>query len=74
MEKLIANKLNIGDTIGVIAPSGAIVGKNIDELKMAKEIVEKAGFKVKFSTNIFLITRSNSSFRIATGSVLLISK
>lgn len=61
MEKLIANKLNIGDTIGVIAPSGAIVGKNIDELKMAKEIVEKAGFKVKFSTNIFSNTNGYSA-------------
>lgn len=61
MEKLIANKLNIGDTIGVIAPSGAIVGKNIDELKMAKEIVEKAGFKVKLSTNIFSNTNGYSA-------------
>ena len=61
MEKLIANKLNIGDTIGVIAPSGAIVGKNIDELKMAKEIVEKVGFKVKLSTNIFSNTNGYSA-------------
>ena len=61
MEKLIANKLNIGDTIGVIAPSGSIVDKNIDELKMAKEIVEKAGFKVKFSKNIFLNTNGYSA-------------
>ena len=61
MEKLIANKLNIGDTIGVIAPSGAIVGKNMAELENAKEIVEKAGFKVKFSKNIFSNTNGYSA-------------
>ena len=61
MEKLIANKLNIGDTIGVIAPSGAIVGKNVAELEMAKEIVEKAGFKVKLSKNIFSNTNEYSA-------------
>lgn len=61
MEKLIANKLNLGDTIGVIAPSDPIVGKNIAELENAKEIVEKAGFKVKFSKNIFLNTNGYSA-------------
>ena len=61
MEKLIANKLNLGDTIGVIAPSDPIVGKNIAELENAKEIVEKAGFKVKFSKNIFSNTNGYSA-------------
>ena len=42
-----------GDTIGVVAPSNPIVGKNIEELNKAKEIVEKDGFKVVFSKNIF---------------------
>lgn len=42
-----------GDTIGVVAPSNPIVGKNIEELNKAKEIVEKDGFKVIFSKNIF---------------------
>lgn len=45
-----------GDTIGVVAPSNPIVGKNIEELNKAKEIVEKDGFKVIFSKNIFLNT------------------
>ena len=61
MEKLIANKLNIGDTIGVIAPSNPIVGKNIEELNKAKEIVEKNGFKVKYSKNLFSNTNGYSS-------------
>ena len=39
-----------------------LVGDNIEELKKAKEIVEKAGFKVKFSKNIF----SNTNFYSAT--------
>ena len=51
-----------GDTIGVVAPSNPIVGKNIEELNKAKEIVEKDGFKVVFSKNIF----SNTNVYTAT--------
>ena len=47
-------KLKKGDTIGVVAPSSPIIGDNIEELNRAKEIVEKSGFKVKYSKNIFL--------------------
>lgn len=50
---LVPNKLKIGDTIGVIAPSNPIIGDNIEEMEKAKKIVEKAGYKVKFSKNIF---------------------
>lgn len=50
------NALKIGDTIGVCAPSGPIVGDNIQELEEAKKIVEEKGFKVKLSKNIFLNT------------------
>ena len=50
---LVPNKLKIGDTIGVIAPSNSIIGDNIEEMEKAKKIVEKAGYKVKFSKNIF---------------------
>ena len=41
------NKLKIGDTIGVVAPSNPIIGENIEELEQAKRIVERSGFKVK---------------------------
>lgn len=50
---IIANKIKPGDTIGVVAPSNPIIGDNIEELKNAKEILEKDGFKVIFSKNIF---------------------
>lgn len=50
---IIANKIKLGDTIGVVAPSNPIIGDNIEELKKAKEILEKDGFKVIFSKNIF---------------------
>ena len=50
------NALKIGDTIGVCAPSGPIVGDNIQELEEAKKMVEEKGFKVKLSKNIFLNT------------------
>ena len=43
---IIPNKLKMGDTIGVVAPSNPIIGDNIKELEKAKKIVEKNGFKV----------------------------
>lgn len=50
---IIADRIKPGDTIGVVAPSNPIIGDNIEELKKAKEILEKDGFKVLFSKNIF---------------------
>ena len=61
LPKILPPKLKIGDTIGVVAPSSPIIGENIDELKRAKEIVEKSGFKVKYSKNIFSNTNEYSS-------------
>lgn len=58
---ILPQKLKIGDTIGVVAPSDPIVGDKIEELEKAKEIVEKDGFKVKFSKNIFSNTNEYSS-------------
>ena len=54
-------KLNRGDTIGVVAPSAPIVGINIEQLENARKIVEKDGFKVKYSKNLFLNTNGYSS-------------
>lgn len=59
--KILPSKLNIGDTIGVVAPSNPIIGDNIEELNRAKEIVEKSGFKVKYSKNLFLNTNGYCS-------------
>lgn len=57
----IPNRLNLGDTIGVVAPCNPIVGDNIEELERAREIVEKEGFKVKYAKNIFSNTNGYSS-------------
>lgn len=58
---IIPEKLKIGDTIGVIAPSDPIIGIKIEELNKAKEMIEKAGFKVKYSKNLFSNTNGYSS-------------
>ena len=58
---IIPNKIKKGDTIGVVAPSNPIIGDNIEEIMRAKEKVEKDGFKVKFSRNLFSNTNGYSS-------------
>ena len=61
LPKLKPQKLKLGDTIGVVAPSSPIIGDNIDELNRTKEIVERSGFKVKYSKNIFSNTNGYSA-------------
>ena len=58
---ILPNRLNIGDTIGVVAPSNPIINENIEEINKAKEIIEKKGFKVKFSKNLFSNTNGYSA-------------
>ena len=58
---IIPERLKIGDTIGVVAPSNPIIDDNIEEIKMAKEIIENLGFKVKFSKNLFSNTNKYSA-------------
>lgn len=58
---IIPNKLKIGDTIGVVAPSDPIIGEKIQELEEARKIIEKLGFKVKYSKNLFSNTNEYSS-------------
>ena len=58
---ILPNKLEIGDTIGVVAPSNPIINENIEELNRAKKIIEEKGFKVKFSENLFSNTNGYSS-------------
>ena len=58
---IIPNKLKLGDMIGIVAPSDPIIGEKIEEIKRAKEIVEKSGFRVKFSKNLFSNTNGYSS-------------
>ncbi len=54
-------KLKKGDTIGIVAPSNPIIGENIQEVEKAKEIIEKLGFKVKYSQNLFSNTNGYSA-------------
>ena len=58
---MIPNKLKIGDTIGIVAPSDPIIGEDLEELNRAKEIVEKSGFRIKYSKNLFSNTNGYSS-------------
>lgn len=58
---IIPDKLKKGDKIGVVAPSNPIIGDNIEEIKKSKEILEKDGFKVKFSKNLFSNTNGYSA-------------
>ncbi len=55
------DKLKLGDTIGVVAPSNPIIENSIEETKKAKRILEDAGFKVKFSKNLFANTNKYSA-------------
>ena len=57
---IIPEKLKIGDTIGVVAPSNPIINENIEEINKAKEIIENLGFKVKFSKKLFSNTNGYS--------------
>lgn len=58
---IIPNKLKIGDTIGIVAPSNPIIGDNVEELERAKQIVEKSGFNIKYAKNIFSNANGYSS-------------
>ena len=58
---IIPNRIKIGDTIGVVAPSSPIVGEKIDELKQAIKFVEQKGFKVKLGKHIFSNTNGYSA-------------
>lgn len=58
---IIPKKIKIGDTIGVVAPAGPIINENIEEIQNAKGVIEKLGFKVKFSKNLFSNTNGYSA-------------
>ena len=58
---IVPEKLRTGDTIGIVAPSNPIIGDNIEDLEQARRIVEKDGFKVKYSKNLFSNTNGYSS-------------
>ncbi len=61
---MIPSKLNIGDTIGVVAPSAPLINENIEEINNSKKIIEDMGFKVKFAKNLFSNTNGYSATAI----------
>lgn len=50
---MLANKLKIGDTIGVIAPDKALKSKDIKFLENATKYFEGLGLKVKYGKYLF---------------------
>ena len=58
---IIPEKLKKGDTIGVVAPSNPITGVKKEDIENAKRMIEKEGFKVKFSKNMFSNTNEYSA-------------
>lgn len=58
---IIPNKLKKGDTIGIIAPSNPIINENVEEIEKARQIIEKLGYKVKYSKNLFSNTNKYSA-------------
>lgn len=52
MDKIIPQKLNIGDEIRVIAPSRSMCILNDEVIKIAKKRLENMGFKVTFGKNV----------------------
>ena len=58
---IIPEKLNKGDTIGIIAPSNPIIDENVEAVEKAQEIIQKLGYKVKYSRNFFDNTNGYSS-------------
>ena len=50
---MLANKLKLGDTIGVIAPDKALKNKDIKPLKNATKYFESLGLKVKYGKYLF---------------------
>lgn len=58
---MLPNKLKIGDTIGVIAPSEPIDEEYKNYLKKSIKIFEDMGFKIKLSKNIYKNTYGYSA-------------
>lgn len=52
-DRMFANKLKFGDTIGVIAPDKALKSKDIKHLENATKYFESLGLKVKYGRYLF---------------------
>ena len=52
MNKVIPNKLNVGDEIRVIAPSRSMKTLNEEVIKIAKKRLQQMGFSITFGKNV----------------------
>lgn len=50
---MLANKLEVGDTIGLIAPDKALKNKDREYVEKATKYFEGLGLKVKFGKYLF---------------------
>ncbi len=53
---MLADKLKIGDTIGIICPSNCIDDDDIEIIKNSENFLKKQGFNIKYSKNCFANT------------------
>ena len=59
MEKIIPEKLKIGDEIRIVAPSRSLKVLKEDIIEISTEKLEKNGFKVSFSKNVMKYQSEN---------------
>lgn len=64
MNKIVPEKLKIGDEIRVIAPSGSMKILKEDTINIAKSRLEDLGFKVSFGNNV--MNSINDNFKCAS--------
>ena len=50
---MIPNKLEKGDTLGIIAPSDNVTEQNLEEFNNSILLMEQAGYNIKIGKNVF---------------------
>ena len=58
---MLSNKLNIGETIGIISPSAPITQELKEQFNRGLQVFKDMGFKIKLSKNIYANTLGYSS-------------
>lgn len=53
---MLANRLKVGDTIGIISPSAPITKELMEQFQEGLKVFENLGFKVKLSKNVYANT------------------
>ena len=58
---MLSNKLNIGDTIGIISPSAPITQDLKEQFNRGLQVFKDMGFKIELSKNVYANTLGYSS-------------